>query len=109
MNRHDEVLPAQKKTRESFEPSHDPHRMGCTVFGHDYDFTVDGPTMRWTCRRGCGAGGSKTYTNAVDAARYARAFDRRDSADLGRRAPLIGLLPLRLWRQVKDRKNAASS
>jgi hypothetical protein len=51
--------------------------------------------MRWTCERGCGAGGEKPYPDAAAAARYARAFDREDQADIGRRAPL-GLLPLRL-------------
>lgn len=29
---------------------------------------------------------------------YAAGFDREDRADLGRRALLIGLLPLRIWR-----------
>ena len=60
--------------------------------------------MRWDCVR-CGAvGGSKAYDSAEDAARYAAAFDKEDSADLGRRAPLVGLLPLRLWRAWKDRR-----
>jgi len=54
----------------------------------------------------CGAGGSKTYESAGDAARFARAFDREDREDLGRRAPLIGLLPLRLWRVWHDRRAA---
>jgi hypothetical protein len=58
--------------------------------------------MVWECERGCGDGGSKTYLSAADAQRYATAFDRRDSADLGRRAPLLGLFPLRLWRRLKD-------
>lgn len=84
-------------------------KVGCRVFGHDYRFHVDGPTMRWECHRGCGAGGSKTYPSASEAARYAEVFDRRDSADLGRRAPLIGLLPLRLWRQFRHRKEGSSS
>ena len=60
--------------------------------------------MRWACER-CGlAGGEKTYYSAEDAARFAAAFDREDRADLGRRAPLIGLLPLRLWRLWRDRR-----
>ena len=33
--------------------------------------------------------------------RYAAAFNRRDTDDLGKRAPLIGLLPLRLWRRFR--------
>ncbi|MDN5750483.1 MAG: hypothetical protein L0H64_18560 [Pseudonocardia sp.] len=57
----------------------------------------------WRCARGCGAGGSKRYPSAADASRYAAAFDREDSDDLGRRAPLIGLLPLRLWRALRRR------
>ena len=60
--------------------------------------------MIWTCRRGCGAGGSKRYANAEDAARYARGLDREDSADLGKRAPLVGLLPLRIMRALRLRR-----
>lgn len=108
MNRRDEVIPAQQ-VQEPFDGSHRSRRVGCRVFGHDYTFSADGPTMRWECRRGCGAGGSKTYSSAEDAARYARAFDRRDSTEVGRRAPLIGLLPLRLWRHFQDRKKGGSS
>lgn len=65
--------------------------------------------MRWRCARGCGAQGSKRYPTPQDAERYARAFDREDSADLGRRAPL-GLLPLRLLRtwRLRRRKGAGS-
>lgn len=63
--------------------------------------------MLWHCARGCGAEGSKRYPTAQDAERYARAFDREDQADLGRRAPL-GLLPLRLLRawRLRHRKQA---
>jgi hypothetical protein len=57
--------------------------------------------MVWECERGCGEGGSKQYASAESAERYARAFDKRDGADLGKRAPLIGLLPLRLWRMFR--------
>ena len=75
----------------------------CGVFGHRYRFVADGDTMSWTCER-CGArGGSKEYASAEEAAQFAAAFDREDRADLGRRAPLIGLLPLRLWRAWRDR------
>ncbi|WP_326647863.1 MULTISPECIES: hypothetical protein [unclassified Streptomyces] len=38
------------------------------------------------------------------AKRYAGAFDREDSEDLGRRAPLIGLFPLRLLRALRKRR-----
>lgn len=108
MNRRDEVIPAQQ-VREPSDGSHGSRRVGCMVFGHDHTFRADGPTMRWECRRGCGAGGSKTYPSTLDAARYASAFDRRDTKDVGRRAPLIGLLPLRLWRHFQDRNKGGTS
>ena len=60
--------------------------------------------MLWECERGCGAGGSKDYATAQEAARYASAFDREDRTDLGRRAPLVGLFPLRLYRSLRDRR-----
>jgi hypothetical protein len=59
--------------------------------------------MHWSCQRDCGAGGSKRYATAAEAERYARAFDREDREDLGRRAPLVGLLPLRLARAARRR------
>ena len=58
--------------------------------------------MRWECERGCGEGGSKRYATAEEAQRYARAFDRRDAEDLGRR-PLLSLLPLWLARRMGRR------
>jgi hypothetical protein len=73
----------------------------CRVLGHRFRFDVDGPVLRWTCQRGCGASGAKTYPSPERARRYAAAFDREDRDDLGRRAPLIGLLPLRVWRLVR--------
>jgi len=54
--------------------------------------------MRWACTRGCGAGGEKSYESAERAARFARAFDREDRHDIGRR-PLLSLLPLGLARR----------
>jgi hypothetical protein len=63
--------------------------------------------MRWNCERGCGAGGEKTYPSADEAVRFARAFDREDRAELGRRAPLIGLLPLRLAWLARRRRSGA--
>jgi hypothetical protein len=71
--------------------------LGCRVFGHRYRFEADGTTMRWTCERGCGAGGSKEYATPEDAALFAAAFDVEDRSELGRRAPLLGMFPLRLW------------
>jgi hypothetical protein len=58
--------------------------------------------MYWECQRGCGlAGGHKTYPTETQARRYAAAFDRRDGGGLGKRAPLLGLLPLRLWHRLR--------
>jgi hypothetical protein len=74
----------------------------CRVLGHRFRFMSEGRTMRWRCERGCGAGGSKRYASAAEAARYARAFDREDREELGARAP-VGLLPLRLARAVRRR------
>jgi hypothetical protein len=57
--------------------------------------------MRWACDR-CGrAAGAKEYETIADADRFAAAFNKRDAADLGKRAPLIGLLPLRVWRSLR--------
>ena len=75
----------------------------CRLLGHRFRFSSDGSTMRWTCERDCGASGEKRYPSAADAARFARAFDREDRRDLGRRAPL-GLLPLRLIRAIVHRR-----
>jgi len=60
--------------------------------------------MKWSCDRCGAAGGEKAYATAVEARRYASAFDRDDRASLGRRAPLVGLLPLRVWRVWRDRR-----
>jgi hypothetical protein len=73
----------------------------CRISGHRFRFTADGATMTWHCARGCGTGGTKRYPNAADATRYAAALDHEDRADLGRRAPLVGLLPLRLARLIR--------
>jgi hypothetical protein len=62
--------------------------------------------MYWSCQRGCGAGGSKDYASAADAARYARGFDREERDDVGRRAPLFGLFPLRLLRAFRQRRRS---
>jgi hypothetical protein len=77
----------------------------CRLVGHRFRFESDGATMRWHCERGCGAGGERTYATAADAQRYARAFDREDREDLGRRAPLVALFPLRLARLLQKRRS----
>ena len=79
--------------------------LACRLLGHRPRFWSEGPVLRWECERGCGLSGEKRYANAADAARYARAFDREDRADLGRRAPLA-LLPLRLARRRRARRDA---
>jgi hypothetical protein len=77
--------------------------LACRVLGHRHRFRVEGATMTWACAR-CGAvGGSKRYASAEEAARYAAAFDREDREDLGRRAPLVAGLPLRLVRALRRR------
>jgi hypothetical protein len=78
--------------------------LGCRLLGHRFRFSSQGATMIWRCER-CGEGGSKEYADEHDAALYARAFDRDGSSSLGRRAPLIGLLPLRLWRSWRDSRS----
>ena len=75
----------------------------CRLLGHRFRFSSDAETMRWQCQRGCGAGGEKRYASSEDAARYAQAFDREDREDLGRRAPLVALFPLRLMRAARQR------
>jgi hypothetical protein len=78
--------------------------LSCRLLGHRFRFSSEGATMRWTCERGCGAGGEKRYRTAAEAARFAAAFDREDRHDLGRRAP-IGLLPLKLIRAAFHRRD----
>lgn len=73
----------------------------CRLLGHRFRFSARRETLVWRCARGCDAGGSKEYPTAAQAQRYAAAFDREDSADLGRRAPLIGLLPLRVVHLIR--------
>jgi hypothetical protein len=78
--------------------------LACRLLGHRFRFAAEGATLSWSCAR-CGAvGGTKTYASAEEAARYARAFDREDREDLGRRAPLVAGLPLRLWRVWRSRR-----
>jgi hypothetical protein len=75
--------------------------LACRALGHRYRFTSDGPTMRWHCRRDCGAGGSKEYASADDAARYAAALDREDRDALARRPAMLSLLPLRFLQRIR--------
>jgi hypothetical protein len=77
----------------------------CRILGHRFQFRAEGEAMIWECSRGCGTGGRKTYASTADAARYARAFDREDRSDLGRRAPPIGMLPLRIYDTLRRRRS----
>jgi hypothetical protein len=83
--------------------------LGCRVFGHRYRFSAEGNVMRWRCERCAAAGGEKSYADPAAARRYAEAFDREDRSDLGRRAPLIGLLPLRIYRVARAWKAKGST
>jgi hypothetical protein len=76
------------------------------VFGHRWRFSAEGATMRWSCARGCGAGGEKSYDSPERAARFAQAFDREDRDDVGRR-PLLSLLPLGLARRGRRAPDGA--
>jgi hypothetical protein len=80
--------------------------VACRLLGHRHRFRAQGATMTWACARCGAAGGSKTYGSAAEAARYAAAFDREDRDDLGRRAPLVAGLPLRLMRVLRRRRGA---
>jgi len=78
--------------------------INCRLFGHRFRFRAQGSTIAWACQR-CGkSGGERVYSSAAEAERYAAAFDREDRDDMGRHAPLIGLLPLRLWRAWRDHR-----
>ena len=76
----------------------------CRLFGHRYRFRAEGATMHWTCERGCGSGGEKEYTSAAEAAQFAAAFDLEDRDELGRRAPFLGMFPLRMWWTLRNRR-----
>jgi hypothetical protein len=77
--------------------------IACRVLGHRWRFSSVGNEMRWACGRDCGAGGSKRYETAEQAARYARAFDREDTQDLGKR-PTLSTLPLWLARRAARKR-----
>lgn len=78
--------------------------LACRLLGHRLRFWADGEVMRWDCERECGFAGEKRYASESDARRYARAFDRRDSDDLGKR-PTLSLIPMWLARRVGRRSS----
>ena len=43
----------------------------------------------------------KSPASAEEAARFASAFDREDRDEIGRRAPFLGMFPLRMWRRLR--------
>jgi hypothetical protein len=83
--------------------------LACRVLGHRYRFRADGAVMTWKCQRCCAPGGAKAYASPAAARRFAAALDREDRDDLGRRAPLIGLLPLRAWQAIRRRRRPGSA
>ncbi len=82
--------------------------MRCRLLGHRFRFRAEGPELVWWCERGCGAGARRRYADEDSAWRYARAFDREDADDVGVRAPLIGMLPLRMWRALRGSRERGS-
>jgi hypothetical protein len=81
--------------------------LSCRLMGHKFDFWAEAETLRWECARDCGAGGEKRYPSAAEAQRYARAFNRRDSDEIGRR-PTLSLLPLWLSRRAGGKSSRES-
>ncbi len=73
----------------------------CRVLGHRFAFRAEGRSLVWECTRDCGTRHSKEYATAAEASRYARAFQTRPGENLGERAPLIGMFPLRLWHRLR--------
>jgi len=59
--------------------------------------------MRWQCQRGCAAGGAKVYPSPAAARRYAAVLDKQDNDDIGRRAPILAMFPLRIWHAIHRR------
>jgi hypothetical protein len=78
--------------------------LACRLFGHRFRFQAEGATMTWTCERSCGAGGSKQYASPDEAARFAAVFDREDRDHMGRRAPALGMFPLRMWWTLRRKR-----
>jgi hypothetical protein len=80
----------------------------CRLFGHRLRFAAEGTRLRWHCARGCGAEGTRSYADAADAARYARALDREPRMGSAHRAPPFALLPLRLAGRRRGRRSEPS-
>ncbi len=95
--------PVARTTAHGVPAGYDPLMFRCRLLGHRFRFTSAGATMHWSCARGCGAEGAKTYATSEAAHRYATVFDREDRADLGRRAPLVAGIPLRVFHALRSR------
>jgi hypothetical protein len=74
--------------------------IACFLIGHRPRFRSDGVRLRWACERCSGASGERLRASAAGARRHARALNRTDRDDVGRR-PLLSLLPLRLLRGMR--------
>ncbi len=72
----------------------------CRLLGHKFVFRAEADLMVWECSR-CGAWSSKRYPTSDEAARFAKVLNVRATDELGKRAPLVGLLPLRVWRRLR--------
>ena len=57
--------------------------------------------MMWDCERCDTIGGVKEYGSPERARKFAAAFDVEDNEDVGRRAPLLGMFPLRMARYLR--------
>lgn len=62
--------------------------------------------MMWDCGRCDHPGGMKDYGSAATAQRYATALDKEDRDELGRRAPLLGMFPLRIARYLRRKMSS---
>lgn len=71
----------------------------CRILGHDWRFTAQDRTLRWSCRR-CGAvGGTRAYEDAARAARIMRALEGERARE--GRPFLLSALPLWLIRRIR--------
>ena len=77
-------------------------RSAARLLGHRVRFWAEGSTHALGVRARMRSRGRNRYASAADARRYARAFECRDSDDLGRR-PTLSLLPLWLGRRGNRR------
>jgi hypothetical protein len=79
----------------------------CRLLGHRWRFWRVGRTVRWTCRRGCGAGGVRKYATAAAASRHLRHYAREPEPPAAFLAALAGAVTLR-GRQPTDAGPRAS-